>query len=97
MAPTRVPATLLTSLAYVRARRRPAHVDPVSADGGRARAGAARGRPLAVRAEVGRVPWGARERRQGAGALVAQRASAAALLPGAAAARPAAAAAKPAR
>src|SRR5262249_9399651 len=71
IAPTPVTATRFTALAYVRARRRPAQVGSVSADGGGARAGAARRRPLAVRAEVGRVPRRARERRQGAGALVA--------------------------
>src|SRR5262249_59490766 len=67
---------------------------PVPADGGRARPRAAHGRALAVRAEVGRLSRGARERRQGAGALVAERAPAPALLPGAAAARRAPAAAQ---
>ena len=56
-----------------------------------------RGRRLAVRAEVGRLPRRARERRRRARALVAQRAAAAALLPRAAAARRAAAAAVGAR
>ena len=63
----------------------------------RARPRAARGRRVAVRAEVGRLPRRARERRRRARALVAQRAAAAALLPGAAAARRAAAAAFGAR
>src|SRR3954471_6832827 len=90
--PTPVTATLLTSLAYVRAARRSAQVDSVPSDGGRARPRAARRRPLAVRAKVGRVPRRARERGQGAFALVAQRPAAAPLLPGAAAARRASAA-----
>src|SRR5437867_8010754 len=80
-APTPVTATRLTSLAYVRARRRPQQSDPVSADGGRARAGAPGGRSLAVRAEGGRLSRHPRERRQGARALVAQRPAAAPVLP----------------
>ena len=70
---------------------------PVSADGGRARLGAARAGRLAVRAEVGRLPRRARERRRRARALVAQRAAAAPLFPGAARGRRAAAAALRAR
>src|SRR4051812_11024037 len=64
---------------------------PSPADGGRARGRGARRRRLAVRAEVGRLPRCARERQRRARALVAQRAPAAALLPGAARARRAAA------
>src|SRR4051794_18195578 len=60
------------------------------ADGGGARARAARRRRVAVRAEVGRVPRRARERRRRAGALVAQGAALAALLPRVATARRAA-------
>src|SRR5215217_717758 len=55
----------------------------IPADGGGARAGAARRRRLAVRAEVGRLSGRARERRRRARALVAQGAAAAPLLPGA--------------
>ncbi len=63
---------------------------PFPAHGGRARLGAPRRRRLAVRAEVGRVPRSAGERRRRARALVAQGAAAAALLPRAARARRAA-------
>src|SRR5262249_25967718 len=51
------------------------------ADAGRARRGAAARGRLAVRAEMGRVPRSAGERRRRARALVAERAAAAALLP----------------
>src|SRR4029450_13133930 len=54
----------------------------VPAHGGRDRRGTADGR-VAVRTEVGRVPRRAGEPRRRAAAVVAQRATAAALLPGA--------------
>src|SRR5207247_9988243 len=55
--------------------------------GGSARQGAAREQRLAVRAEVGRLPRRARERRRRGRPLVAERPAAASLLPGAAPAR----------
>src|SRR5215831_9301805 len=69
----------------------------VSPDGGAARQRAARDERLAVRAEVGRLPRRARERRRRARALVAERSPAAPLLPGAPAARRPAAASLRAR
>ena len=70
-----------------RAAGRPRPRDPVPADGGRARPRAARGRRVAVRAEVGRLPRPARERLRRAAPLVAERAPPPSLLPGARAAR----------
>ena len=75
---------------------RPADLDaaiPVPADGGGARPRAARGRRVAVRAEVGRLPGSPRERVRRAAPVVAERAAAAPLLPRARAARRAAPAA----
>src|SRR5581483_3519063 len=70
---------------------------PLPADGGGARRRAAGRRRLAVRAEVGRLPRRARERRRRARALEPERPAAPPVLPGAAAARRAAAAALGAR
>src|SRR5207244_9916401 len=60
---------------------------PLPAHGGRARLGASGERRVAVRAEVGRLPRRARERRRRARAVEPERAAAPPLLPRAQAAR----------
>ena len=98
----RTPATVSTRWHVARRSRssepveRPADLDAADslpADGGGARPRAARGRRVAVRAEVGRLPGPARERVRRAAPVVAERAAAAPLLPRARAARRAAPAA----